>query len=88
MSIWIRIRILGGKDLRKNYTKKCSTKSVKITYKRILTFKLPVQNSPNETVHFLGSGSASLHADPDPGGLLKCGSMRIRIRNTASKLCE
>ena len=30
-----------------------------------------------------GSGSASVHADPDPGGIFLCGSMRIRIRNTA-----
>ena len=28
-----------------------------------------------------GSGSASVHADPDPGGLQLCGSMLIRIRN-------
>ena len=36
---------------------------------------------------FLPPGSASLHADPDPGGLFKCGSVqsRIRIRNTAFK---
>ena len=62
-------------------------------YKRILTFDLSVLNSPNEPVHFLGilppgseSGSASLHADADldPGGLFKCGSVRIQIRNTGS----
>ena len=40
----------------------------------------------NKPVHFLGflppgsgSGSASLHADPDLGRLFKCRSMRIRI---------
>ena len=33
------------------------------------------------TGYLLGSGSASVHADPDPGGISLFGSMRIRIRN-------
>ena len=50
-------------------------------YKRILTFILPVLYSPHEPVHFLvflppGSGYASFHADPNPGGISLC-------RNTA-----
>ena len=44
----------------------------------------PVQYSPNEPVYFLGflprgSRSASVHADPDPGGISLCGSVLIRI---------
>ena len=55
-------------------------------YKRILVFMFPVLSSPNDPVHFPGSGSASVHADPDPGGISLCGSMRRRIwiRNTGN----
>ena len=40
---------------------------------------LPVLYSPNEPVYFLGflppgSESASVHTDPDPGGISLCGS--------------
>ena len=31
----------------------------------------------------LGSGSVSAPIHADPGGLFQCGSVRIRIRNTA-----
>ena len=37
-----------------------------------------------------GPGSKSVHADPDPGpgGISLCGSMQIRIRNTAHVLTK
>ena len=43
--------------------------------------------SPNEPEHFLGflppgTGSASVHADPDPGGISFSESVQIRIQNT------
>ena len=55
-------------------------------YKSILTFDLTVLYSPHEPVHFLGfftpgSESASIHADPDPGGLFKCGSGYATLGN-------
>ena len=31
-----------------------------------------------------GCGFASVHADPDPGGISLCRSVRIQIRNTAN----
>ena len=39
----------------------------------------PVQYPPNEPIYFLdflppGSGSTSVHADPDPEGISLCGS--------------
>ena len=74
-------------EIFKNYIKTLLKIIKHMYYKRIITSMFPVLYSPNETVYFLGfftpgSGSSSVHADPDldPGGIALCGSVRIRIR--------
>ena len=47
-------------------------------------FMFTVLYSPNEPVYFLGfippeSGSASVHAEPDPGGISLCGSGSVTL---------
>ena len=54
-------------------------------YKRILTFDLPVLYSPHEPVPTFSRLFFNL-LNPDPGGLFKCGSVRIRIRNTGNNM--
>ena len=53
-------------------------------YNKIVTFDLPVLYSPQERWTCTYSRPFYLlELDPDPGGLFTCGSVRIRIRNTA-----